>query len=244
MRFLLIFISTLLFASVGKIVSYKGQVDVIRNNKILSVKAKNFSIDVNDTITTGANSKAKIVFKDNTIITIGANSVFNVNSYVFNNKNANANFSFLKGTFISVTGKIGKIAPKRFKLKTKNSSIGIRGTIVIGEVGIVDTIGCTQGAVIVTNKIGEKVFLKAGKAVKVGAQFISQPFIISAKLFGKFTKSLLLSPFEVGEFLFKNKQKKLKKHLKELNTTKKTMLKNKDLIFEIEEEILEDKLLY
>ncbi|MGB5918598.1 FecR family protein, partial [Arcobacter sp.] len=85
-----------------------------------------------------------------TIITIGQNSTLNIFDYVYdesNPKDSKASFGFMKGSFKSITGKIGKINKERFKLKTKSASIGIRGTTIIGNQQIII---CTDGAISVT----------------------------------------------------------------------------------------------
>ena len=62
--------------------------------------------------------------------------------------NSKANFKFAEGTFKSITGAIGKVAPEKFKLETKSASIGIRGTIVVGNQ---EKVACTQGRITVTS---------------------------------------------------------------------------------------------
>jgi len=54
------------------------------------------------------------------------------------------------GFFKIVTGKIGKIAPERFKVKTKAATIGIRGTQFMASVQDEhETIACSKGALVV-----------------------------------------------------------------------------------------------
>jgi len=174
MRFLVIFLGVYLFGYIGYVSEAKGKVEVIRNKSVLSVK-KGFKIEEKDSVKTYKNSKAKMVFKDNTVIIVGENSFFKVYEYLYGKK-PKARFGFLRGTFLSVTGKIGKIAPKKFKLQTKNSSIGIRGTTVFGEIYYGgDIIGCSSGAIDVAE--GKKnVFVKAGEAVGVFGSLITRPF--------------------------------------------------------------------
>ena len=92
-------------------------------------------IEKNDIILTKDNTKVQIIFKDRTIITIGKNSKFNIDDYLFDSsKDSKAKFSLSKGIIKTLTGKIGKVAPRRFRIKTKNALIGIRGTIFVVEV--------------------------------------------------------------------------------------------------------------
>ena len=201
MRFLILFFSVLLYASIGQIQEIKGKVDVLRSDKVIHAK-KGFSVDVNDTVFTYQNSKAKIVFKDNTIITIGQNSTFKIKDYVYGKK-PKARFSFLKGSFVSVTGKIGKIAPKRFKLETKNASIGIRGTIVFGQLYFGgDIVGCSSGLISVA-KGGKTVLVKPGEMVGVFGNVLTKPLKVSYGYLKSVFNSLSLSPGEIKSFFGK-----------------------------------------
>ena len=55
--------------------------------------------------------------------------MFVFDAYKFANKNdSHVGMHIERGFFRSVTGEIGKLAPKRFKIKTVSTTIGIRGT--------------------------------------------------------------------------------------------------------------------
>jgi hypothetical protein len=215
MRFLLIFVAIFLYASIGNIKEIKGDVKVLRNHKTIKAYV-NMPVENKDTIYAYDNSKAKIVFKDNTIITIGKNSVFKVEDYVYGKK-AKAKFSFLKGAFVSVDGKIAKIAPKRFQLKTKNASIGIRGTIVFGDISNKkDIIGCTQGLISVS-KNGHEVLVKPGEMVKVFENKITPPIRIPPSYLNKLVKKLSLNKKEINSFFNQRIIKQTNKNNKKLN---------------------------
>ena len=84
-------------------------------------------------------------------MSLGKNSKLDINEYVYDEKDSNnskANFKFAEGPFKSITGAIGKVSPDKFKLETKSASIGIRGTIVVGNQ---DKVACTQGKIEVTS---------------------------------------------------------------------------------------------
>ncbi|HHD72562.1 MAG TPA: hypothetical protein ENL02_01390 [Epsilonproteobacteria bacterium] len=71
-----------------------------------------------------------------------------------------------KGFFKSITGKIGKIAPSHFKVKTANATIGVRGTTIIGEVTPkLDIIACTYGQIVVTTDLGSVVVNQGERTV-------------------------------------------------------------------------------
>jgi hypothetical protein len=126
-----------------------------------------------DIIETLQNSKVQVRFLDDTVITLGANSTLNVQEYVAPTQSSSpkAKFGFSKGTFKTITGKIGKIAPQNFTLQTKTATIGIRGTIVVGALGDSgDEIGCLQGSIEVKPLGGgEGVVVGAGERTFVGS---------------------------------------------------------------------------
>lgn len=148
----LLFVSTL-FANIGKITLLEGEAFVKRGEETLRLNISD-QISNNDFIETKTNSKVKITFMDNTIITIGKESSLKIEDYFFdsNNKNsAKTELSVSKGAFHAITGQIGKVNPDKFKLKTKNATIGIRGTEIYGDQ---NRVFCTQGAIFV-NSFGE-----------------------------------------------------------------------------------------
>lgn len=143
----LLFVSAL-FANIGTITLLEGEAFVKRGEETLRLNISD-SISNNDFIETKTNSKVKITFIDNTIITIGKESSLKIEDYFFdsNNKNsAKTELSISKGAFHAITGQIGKVNPEKFKLKTKNATIGIRGTEIYGDQ---NRVFCTQGAIFV-----------------------------------------------------------------------------------------------
>lgn len=143
----LLFVSAL-FANIGTVSLLEGEAFVKRGEETLRLNISD-SISNNDFIETKTNSKVKITFIDNTIITIGKESSLKIEDYFFdsNNKNsAKTELSVSKGAFHAITGQIGKVNPEKFKLKTKNATIGIRGTEIYGDQ---NRVFCTQGAIFV-----------------------------------------------------------------------------------------------
>jgi hypothetical protein len=128
---LLLLAFNFVFAYIGKIAALKGDATILRNNN--SIKATlGMKIDSKDIIKT-KNAHLQIIFQDRTIITIGKNSEFKIEDYIFNDKNQKMDFRLSRGLIKTITGKISKIAPQRFHIKTKNAIIGIRGTIFVVE---------------------------------------------------------------------------------------------------------------
>jgi len=159
--------SSLLFASIGKITSAKGEVFVERNSKQALAKA-GYILEENDKVITKNKSRALLLFTDKTSITMGKNSSLQVNDYVFDPKvkvKNKAKFKFAKGLFRTITGKIGKLNPNKFKLKVRSATIGIRGSDGTSRVlanGDVTHTTNDGGFTLTNDKTGQTVVIPKG----------------------------------------------------------------------------------
>ena len=161
---LLLSVITLSFASIGKISAIRGDAVVISNGN--QVKAElNHELNKNDVIKTENNARLQIIFNDNTVTTLGKNTTLAINDYLLDGKNSKIDLEVNKGSFKVITGEISKIARENFSLKANTATIGIRGTVFVGEVGLkVNKLACLQGAIDV--KIGNKTSLiNSGKQI-------------------------------------------------------------------------------
>ena len=166
----LLLISSSLMASIGEITALRGNADLERGAQHISVKVGT-KLEKHDHIHTSPQSKLQIVFNDKTVISLGQNSQFSVDEYLFDDKNVQARFTINKGFFKSITGKIGKIAPSHFKVKTANATIGVRGTTIIGEVSPkLDIIACTYGRIVVSTAQGSVVVNKGERTIVTPAK--------------------------------------------------------------------------
>jgi len=144
----------LLFGSIGKITAINGKAYVERANSKIKL-FKGSDIEENDVVKTMQDTKLQIVFDDQTVISLGQKTVFKVDKYIFSPTKVQADFSVTKGIFKSITGQIGQIDHSKFKLKTKNATIGVRGTTFIGVIEKdKETIACTSGEIVVQNTQG------------------------------------------------------------------------------------------
>jgi len=150
---LLTFLSTGLFAgSVATVTALKGTASIFREG-VKSEALLGAELLAKDNITTADNSKLQMIFSDETIVTLGKNSNFSIEEYLFENtEEPVVEFGMIKGAMRTITGKIGKLAPQKFKVKTKTATIGIRGTnfsVIIEEDGTFEAY-CTYGAISIT----------------------------------------------------------------------------------------------
>ena len=140
---------SLAFASIGQVTGIKGKATLVRGSQTTNLIVGH-KLEKKDIIKTADKSKVQVIFDDKTIITIGKKSSLDIEEYLYdtsNPANSKLKLKFFKGAFKSISGKIGKVAPKRFKLKTKNATIGIRGTILAGNQ---TRVVCEKGAITVS----------------------------------------------------------------------------------------------
>lgn len=83
----------------------------------------------NETIETGDESHAQIMFRDETVLTVGPTSQFVLDSFAYNPDTGAGNMVLdtAKGAFRFITGNQAK---NQYKIKTPVATMGIRGTIV------------------------------------------------------------------------------------------------------------------
>ena len=139
----------LLAKSVATLTAMKGNVS-IENSSGTSHATLGALLEEKDSVITADRSKAQLIFEDETVVTVGKNSNFSIKTYLYEaGHEPRAEFGLLKGAMSTITGKIGKIAPEKFVVKTKTATIGIRGTnftvIVLEDAS--QRVYCTYGAI-------------------------------------------------------------------------------------------------
>jgi hypothetical protein len=115
--------------SIGAVKKLNGSVTVIRNNTEQKVVLGS-PVFIKDVLKTDSTGSLGITFRDNTMISIGPNTVYTIDEYVF--KPSEQKMAFVskisKGTLNFVSGKLTKLAPDSVKVKTPEATIGFRGT--------------------------------------------------------------------------------------------------------------------
>jgi len=118
---------------VGLVKSVQGKVIDIKADKTSTTLKPGDSVYEKDTIKTATGGLVGILFEDNTRISIGSNSKFSIDAYLFEPSEKKVNFvsNLEEGTISCITGLISKIDPNAMKIKAKTATIGIRGTYFI-----------------------------------------------------------------------------------------------------------------
>ncbi len=113
----------------------KGDVTVKRSDETLTLQP-GARLQVGDIIMTGSESRVGIIFNDGSILSLGENSFFRVQNFIFKpiEKKFKFNLFLKKGSALFESGKIGKLSPQDFKFEIPEGTIGIRGTKFLVEV--------------------------------------------------------------------------------------------------------------
>jgi len=114
---------------VGNVKTLKGKASIIRNRNALAVKIGS-ELYANDSLKTGSDGALSIVFKDDTLISLGPDSELSINEFHFSPAEGKLSIvtRLLKGTSAYVSGIIGKLSPQSVRFETPVANIGIRGT--------------------------------------------------------------------------------------------------------------------
>jgi len=148
--------------NIGTVTALKGEAKLTRLESETAL-VKNSTILEKDQINTASKSRVQVILNDDTVVTIGPESEYYFEAFQ-DQGDVHVKMRAERGFFKSVTGKIGKIAPERFKIKTKAATIGIRGTQFMGYVAEdEEKIGCIQGAIVVWTDSGLTFDVPAGK---------------------------------------------------------------------------------
>ncbi len=121
----------------GLVKSSRGKVTIERDGQ--SVPAlPGVKVMASDRLVTGPDGTAGIALKDNTLLTVGPNSVMALDRFVFDSTTHQGvlEASIRRGTLSVVSGKIAKASPDAVLFRTPHSILGVRGTEFIIEAGV------------------------------------------------------------------------------------------------------------
>lgn len=119
---------------IGAFAEVEGTVSAIHGGQT-KVAAVGQPVYLNDIVETGGDSKALILFVDDTEFSLGDNAQLTVDEYVFDPDGADKNkgrFSVLRGAFLMTSGLMTKAENHDVNVETAYGSIGLRGTTVWG----------------------------------------------------------------------------------------------------------------
>jgi hypothetical protein len=116
-------------SSVATVQKVSGMATVVRQGRTISAQI-GLEIYQNDTLRTGRDGAIGVVFNDDTLLSLGPESMLVIDEFVFAPRQGNFSIAvrMLKGTVAYFSGLISKLAPESAHVETPTSSIGIRGT--------------------------------------------------------------------------------------------------------------------
>ena len=114
---------------VATVQKVSGMATVVRQDHTLSAKI-GLEIWENDTIRTGPDGSIGVVFRDDTVLSLGPESVLVIDEFVFAPRQEKFAIvlRMIKGTAAYLSGLISRLAPESTHFETPSASIGIRGT--------------------------------------------------------------------------------------------------------------------
>jgi hypothetical protein len=116
--------------TIGQVVWVKGSVKAITEGKTRTLERRTPIYD-KDTIVTNQAGTGQIVFSDNSIVALTADSTLELKEYKFDKKTPQQSkfvANLVKGGFRTVTGLIPKNNPDNYQINTPVATIGVRGT--------------------------------------------------------------------------------------------------------------------
>ena len=113
----------------GIVKAVSGEVFIVNGETAIQAVA-NMRLRQGDTVKTGTNSSAGLIFEDDTVVALGSNSEMSIDKFLFNPADKELSFiaRLIRGTFSFITGQIAKLAPKQVSLETPDATLGVRGT--------------------------------------------------------------------------------------------------------------------
>ena len=114
---------------VASVKTVEGAASVIRGKRTAAVNPGD-RIYRNDRLRTAADGSLALVFRDDTLVSMGPSSEVVVKEFLFSPAQGRLPFvtRLLKGTAAYVSGIIGKLSPESVRFETPVATIGVRGT--------------------------------------------------------------------------------------------------------------------
>ena len=122
-------------ADIGLVKVARGQVTVQRGAERFAA-AVGTPVQLSDVIVTGRDGSAGITFTDNSLVSVGPNSVFAIDKYRFDTTTYAGEFegNLRHGRLAAVSGKMVKQSPESMKIRTPSAIMGVRGTEFVVQV--------------------------------------------------------------------------------------------------------------
>jgi hypothetical protein len=113
----------------GSIKTVKGTAVIVRQNQTRPAKMGE-KIFKNDSFKTGSDGALGMVFKDDTLLSLGPDTEVTINEFLFSPAEGKLSMvtRLIKGTVVYLSGVIAKLSPESVRFETPVGNVGIRGT--------------------------------------------------------------------------------------------------------------------
>jgi hypothetical protein len=120
---------------IGSVRTVSGEAFVLRGDLKNRAHIK-LQLKQGDVLETGKPGSMGIILRDDTVLSLGPDSRLEISRFIFAPARGEMNLftRILKGTATYLSGSIGKLAPEKVKIKTPQTTIGVRGTSFLVKV--------------------------------------------------------------------------------------------------------------
>jgi hypothetical protein len=144
---------------VGKVTQVVGSCTITHADGTHAKITPGLVVHQGDVVQTSAKGAVDILFSDNTTFAVSENARLSIDEYTYNSSSHEGTsfFSLLQGVFVYTSGLIGKHDAGAVNIDTPVGSIGIRGTVIAGDInpaGQPSTITVVDGSIVVQNDGG------------------------------------------------------------------------------------------
>jgi hypothetical protein len=162
-------------AAVGSITDLDGKAQIVSAGAGAAA-AKGAAVHMSDELTTGADGKLQVTFRDNTVLTLSEDARVVIDRYVYDPGQGVGDIllTTTQGAFRFATGKMKEISGKNIAVDTPVAQIGVRGTEFWG--GPVDgeySVLLLSGEVNVRNDAGTVLLNKPGFATTIRSRLVA-----------------------------------------------------------------------
>jgi hypothetical protein len=156
---------------VGAIEEVKGNATITRADGTVETVTIGTPVYQGDIVETDASGAVNIVFIDETSMAVSENARLSIDEYTFDpaTESGTTNFSVLRGLFVFTSGLIGRDDPDDVSIDTPVGSIGIRGTVIAGDINPTgeSKITVMEGAIVVKNGLMETILSQQFETVSL-----------------------------------------------------------------------------
>jgi hypothetical protein len=146
---------------IGEVTEVTGEAKIIRADGTEEVVTLGTEVFEGDIVETEGASAVNIGFIDESSFAVSSDARIAIDEFVFDpNSEAGAqDFSVLRGVFMYTSGLIGRENPDSVEIDTPVGSIGIRGTIIGGNINPdgESQVTVIEGAIVVRTDVGERL---------------------------------------------------------------------------------------